>query len=137
MIKIIDIPLYRCSVICLYGTTPEEWSEFFKEQIKEDKLNTKTDVAVQEEYENKSPGFVIPTGFNDYVLYVKDVDNAGLVAHEIFHAAHAILFDRNYQVDATAEPEAYLIEYLTNEFYVKALEDESNSSKATQDSSDN
>ena len=123
-IKIIDIPLYRCSVICLYETTLEEWTEFFKEQYKENKVPTKIDVAVQEEFENNSLGFVLSTGFNDYVLYVSDVDNAGLVAHEIFHAAHIILFERNYQTDGIAEPEAYLIEYLTNRFYIEYQEEE-------------
>ena len=120
MIKIIDIPLYRCSVICLYETTLEEWTEFFKEQYKENKVPTKIDVAVQEEFENNSLGFVLSTGFNDYVLYVSDVDNAGLVAHEIFHAAHSILFERNYHTDNASEPEAYLIEYLTNRFYIES-----------------
>ena len=125
MIKIIDIPIYRCSVICLYGSTLDDWSEFFDKQLKEDKLSTKVDVAVRDEYENNSPGFVLPTGYNDYVMYVNDAENVGLVAHEIFHAAHCILYDRGCEVDGTAEPEAYLIEFITSKFYTEWLKEES------------
>lgn len=126
MIKIINVPLYKCSVICLYGTTLEEWSEFFKEQYKEDNLTTQVDVAVQEEFDRNSPGFVLSTGYNDYVLYINDKDNVGLVAHEIFHAANYILYDRNYCADRLSEPIAYMVEYLTNQFYL-GTEDSKNS----------
>lgn len=117
MIKIVDIHLYKCSVIFLIETTLDEWKTFFDEQYKKGNLISNNDVDVREELEAKTPGFVFSTGLNDYICYINDANCAGLVAHEIFHVANAMLQDKGLIMDANGEAWAYLIEFLTVKFY--------------------
>lgn len=117
MIEIVDIPLYKCSVVFLIESTIEEWKEFFDKQYKEKRLQSSNDSDVRGEFELNTPGFVFTTGLNDYICYISNVNNAGLVAHELFHVANAALQDKGVELDLKGEAYAYLIEYLTNEFY--------------------
>lgn len=113
--KILDIELYRCSVVFLVETTLEEWSYWYRKHKKQ--ISESDNNAVIQEYDLSTPGFCINTDGNDYVLMVSDRNNIGLVAHEIFHAANMILSDRGYKYDGIDEPIAYLIEFLTSQFY--------------------
>ena len=116
MTFIIDIPIYRCSVVVLANATKEEWIAFCDEHKNEitdrDKLN------VLDGFDEGIPGFVCNTEGNDYVCYISDKNKIGLSVHELFHAAQSILWDKGYKMDKTAEPLAYLLEYITNEFYL-------------------
>ena len=125
MIKIVDVLLYRCSVVFLIESTLEEWKTFFDEQYKDNKLQSSNDADVREMFEDNTSGFVISTGLNDYICYISNSENAGLVAHEIFHAANAVLQGRGVTLDSSGEAYAYMIEYLTNEFYNIINEEES------------
>lgn len=53
MIEIVDIPLYKCSVVFLIESTVEEWKEFFDKQYKEGRLQSSNDSGVREELETK------------------------------------------------------------------------------------
>lgn len=117
MIEIVDIPLYKCSVVFLIESTVEEWKEFFDKQYKEGRLQSSNDSGVREELEAKTPGFVLATGLNDYICYISNANNAGLVVHELFHVTNAVLQDKGVELGLKGEAYAYLIEYLTNEFY--------------------
>ena len=120
MIEWIDIEIYRCSVVFLIETTPEEWDKFYNEHKNE--ITERDNVNVKDAFkEEKTIGYCQPTEGNDYICYISDKDNKGLVAHEIFHVAQMLLWDKGYRPDDTAEPVAYLIEYLINGFY-KLLE---------------
>ena len=116
MIEIVDVPLYKCSVVFLIETTREEWLKFFDEQ--KPKVTDADNTHVLEEYDEETIGFTLQTAQNDYICYVNNKDRLGLVAHEIFHAANMILVDRNFKIDYTGEAWAYLIEFLTNKFYL-------------------
>lgn len=119
MIKIIHIELYRCSIIFLVESTKEEWEEFFKKEKKKETLTERDNLDVLEMFEeNHTLGFVIPTESWDYICRISNVHNLGLAAHEIFHAANLILQKRGYVPDEIGEPVAYLIEYITNQYYL-------------------
>ena len=122
MINVIDIPIYRCSAIALIGASKQEWLEFYsthREQITE-----KDNVRVCDEFDDNIPGFVIATEGNDYVVYVSDKDKIGLTVHELLHTAYMILSHRGYQHGQDSEALAYLLEYITNEFYLIADKEE-------------
>lgn len=116
MIKILDIPIYRCSVVFLINETKEgflKWSSKYKEQLTDDDRLT-----IYREYNNPNTnGFCVSTDGGDYVARIDSKKSKGYIAHEIFHIADAILSGRNYTYGGTNEPVAYLIEYLTNEYY--------------------
>ena len=116
MIEIVDVPLYKCSVVFLIETTREEWLKFFDEQ--KPKVTDVDNTHVLEEYDAETIGFTLQTAQNDYICYVNNKDRLGLVAHEIFHVANMILVDRNFKIDYIGEAWAYLIEFLTNKFYL-------------------
>ena len=120
MIKVIDIPIYRCSVVFMIDTTKDEYMAFYEEQ--KNCFTPRDHHIILNEYKEAPLGFVIGTEGNDYVMQVTDKNNKGLVAHEIFHAANMLLFDKGYTPDGASEPTAYLLEFLTNEFY-KAIEE--------------
>lgn len=116
MIQWIDIEIYRCSVVFLIETTPEEWDKFFNKHKNE--ITERDNINVIDVFgEKATTGYCQPTEGGDYICCISDKENKGLVAHEIFHAAHMILWNKGYRPDDAAEPTAYLIEYLTNEFY--------------------
>lgn len=118
MIRIIDIPIYRCSVVFLIGASREEWGAFFEENKKKGALTERDNIDVIDEYDNEQClGFVVETEGKDCITCIKDKNNPGVVAHEIFHAANAILHGRGVEPGNASEPWAYLIEYITNEFY--------------------
>ena len=116
MIHLVDIPIYRCTVVFLIEATKEEWLQFASEH-KEQITDLDSSRVIQEYNESKTIGWVIDTEGQDYLCYISDVNRMGLVAHELFHTAHSILFDRGCLMDASSEPWAYLIEFLTNKFY--------------------
>ena len=120
MIKIVDVPIYKCSVVFLIEATREEWLQFFNEQ--KPKVTDADNTHVLEDYDEETIGFTLQTEQNDYICYVNNKDRLGLVAHEIFHAANMILVDRNFKIDYAGEAWAYLIEFLINEFYL-AIDD--------------
>ena len=112
---VIDVEIYRCSVVFLCETTAEEWCAWYEKHKKQ--ISLSDNFAVLSEYQKGTPGFCVHTDGNDYICLVGDRSNAGHVAHELFHAADMILHDRGYQFDGIDEPCAYLVEYLTNNFY--------------------
>ena len=114
MIQIVDVLLYRCSVVFLIGTTKEEWKKFFEKE--KPKVTEADYVNVIDELDSGSLGALLGTEGGDYICYISDPTNQGLCVHEIFHAAHSILWDRLYRGDEGSEPTAYLIEFLYNQF---------------------
>ena len=117
MIQIVKVPLYKCQAAIMIESSLDEWKKFYAVQSKEGLLTSSNDASVEEEFENKTPGFVFATGLNTYVCYISDKEDKGLVAHELFHLANAILQDKCFIMDANCEAWAYLIEFLTNEYY--------------------
>ena len=116
MIKILHIPIYRCSVVFLIDETKEgflKWANKYKEQLTDDDRLT-----ICREYDSlHTDGFCVHTDGNDYVARIDSNGSKGYIAHEIFHIADSILSGRNYTYGGTNEPVAYLIEFLTNEYY--------------------
>lgn len=115
MIHIVDIPIYKCSVVFLIESSRQDWSKFFDTHKAE--ITDTDNTRVLQEFDEEFPGWVIHTEGNDYICYISNKDIVGLVAHELFHAGHSVLYDRGCIMDAASEPWAYLIEFLTNEFY--------------------
>ena len=96
--------------------TKEDWSAFCEEHKNE--LTDRDRLNVLDGFDEGIPGFVCNTEGNDYVCYISDKNKVGLVAHELFHTAQSVLWDKGYKMDKTSEPLAYLLEYITNEFYL-------------------
>lgn len=113
--KIVNVEIYRCSVVFLIETTQEEWSKWYRAHKAQ--ITESDNQIVLGEYNAEAPGFCFGTEGHDYICMIGNKEQVGLVAHEIFHAADSILFDHGYKLNGADEPMAYLIEYLTYKFY--------------------
>ena len=54
-----------------------------------------------------------------FLVYLRKGNSDSFVAHELFHVCNKILCAAGVNHDADAEPWAYLIGWLTNEYYLK------------------
>lgn len=112
---VLDIDIYRCSVVFLCETTKDEWQKYYKAHKAQ--LTEADNQAVLGEYDSDALGFCIETDGNDYICAIRDRNRVGVAAHELFHTADMILTGRGYKFDGIDEPVAYLIEYLADNFY--------------------
>ena len=103
-------------------SSKEEWLQFCEEH--KEQVTDKEKVNILDEFDELGLGFAIALD-KDYAMCVADLENYGCVVHELFHVAHMLLYSRGYIADETAEPEAYLLEFLINEFYKEFGEEKS------------
>ena len=113
MIKIIQVPLYRCAIVCLIESSVEEWKKWYKQQ--NGKIDVKSYADVIEELNSEGNlGFAFQTEYKDHIFAIKE-KRIDLLVHEAFHTANSILYSRGYVPDETAEPLAYLLEFIVKE----------------------
>lgn len=119
MIWIVHVPIYRTTVLMCPETTGEEWMGFYKrhqKQLSKDDCDAFMQM-LEESQQHLTSGCAIRTDFGDYIMYVRDKNCVDDVAHEIFHVANKMLVSRGVTHDADAEAWAYLIGWLTKEYY--------------------
>lgn len=122
MIFNIEVPIYNRDIAFLVEVTPEEFDRFYYDNV------TK---ITDEEYkgimmdikDKKSVGGATWHLDSEYMLVYLSKGNSDLfVPHEIFHVCNKILCAAGVNHDEDAEPWAYLIGWLTNEYYRKYWE---------------
>lgn len=116
MIDAIDVDIYGRSVAFLVEVTPEEFDRFYYDNvtritdeeykdIREDILNGK-DVG----------GSTWTLDSNLYLVYLRDGRSDKYVSHEILHVCNCILYDAGVTYTREAEPWAYLVGWMTDEY---------------------
>lgn len=123
----VDIPIYRSHVLFLVESTVEEFKDVYDKNADMFDDGDYKSLTADIEDVGKCNGFVI-TAKNglDYVAYIRYKDEVGDVAHELFHVVNKMLYSRGVALDENGEAWAYLISYLTDEFYngLKAFGDD-------------
>lgn len=119
MIESINVDMYLRDVAFLVEITPEEFDRFYYDnvtkitdeeyrQIKADILNVKGVGGVT---------WALNSGM--MLVYLRDGKSDISVPHEIFHVCNKILYMAGVNHDGDAEPWAYLIGWMTSEYYKK------------------
>ena len=117
MIKILHIPIYHTTLVMMVDTSIEDWKAFAK--LYEDKITEDDNMCVIRDIESSEwDGGTISLDKGDYLFWVRNKNMKGNIAHEIFHAANKILCSRGVTHDDVGEAWAYLIGYITDEFYL-------------------
>lgn len=118
-IKIIDIPIFYTSVCFFIGGTKEDL-----DILKNDnphKIDDEIYRQIIEDIDNsgKCDGFTTVMLDDSYFVYIKDGFelNPRVIIHEIFHVVNYTLTQRGVHHEETAETWAYLIGWLTEEYY--------------------
>ena len=117
MIQIVNVPIYKTTVVMIAETSEEEWLEFYK--LYDDKITEDDSKYILKDINNpdtcNGATFILDKG--DYVIFIRHKDYEGDVAHEIFHVANKILCSRGVFHEADGEAWAYLIGWLTEQYY--------------------
>ena len=119
MIEIIPIDIYVNTVIIASGIDVQEFDKFYYdnvlritneeyERIRADILNT-----------NSCAGCTTQLGNGSVFVFIrKGKEKTDLVvAHELYHATNDVLMRAGVNHDIDDEPYAYLLAWLTNEYY--------------------
>lgn len=117
MIWYSDIDIYRCSVLFIVESTAKE----FKKYCKENNLNfteeTYNLILDDIKNEDKCDGVTYSIGYaGNYIVFLRNT-KLEVVVHELFHLVNSILCDREVTYDEQAEAWAYLIGWVTQDFY--------------------
>ena len=117
MIKIVDVRIYLTTVVMMVEPTAEEWEKFYEEY--QEYLTEDDYKCIMNDIKNpdKCNGCTTSLDKGDFCVFVRHKDYYGDIAHELFHVANKILCRCEVNHDADAEPWAYLIGWLTTEFY--------------------
>lgn len=116
MIEYLDIDIYGVTFVFVIDVTIEEWSKFYLKwnyKLSEDDNKRVVDTINDETYN----GCCIATDKGDFIIYVRDKNRHGDIAHEIFHACNKVLTNLEFVHEETAEAWAYFIGYVTSKFY--------------------
>lgn len=119
MIEIVPIDIYINTVIIASGIDVQEFDKFYYdnvlritneeyERIRADILNT-----------NSCAGCTTQLGNGSVFVFIrKGKERTDLVvAHELYHATNDVLMRAGVNHDRDDEPYAYLLAWLTNEYY--------------------
>ncbi|MBP3279019.1 MAG: hypothetical protein J6M44_08710 [Butyrivibrio sp.] len=116
MIKGIDVPIYQRSISFLVECTLEEFEEFY--YLNATRITDEERKQIEEDFKDdqvRGTTWILDSGL--YLVFLKDGRSDIDVPHEIFHVCNKILCAAGVNHDADAEPWAYLIGWLTNEYY--------------------
>lgn len=111
MVFTIRVELFHSSIFCFVNSDKDEMRRCLEELSKHYELDVDEYIA-----DTEKGNYEVRLG-NDYVVYIADVEYKGGVAHELLHAAHAMLTDRGIAVGDNAEILAYTLGYITDVFY--------------------
>ena len=115
----IDVPIYGRSVAFLVEVTVSEFDRFYYDNVTritdEEYRQIRADIL-----DEKGVGgttWYLDSGL--MLVYLRDGRSDIIVPHEIFHVCNKILCLAGVNHDGDAEPWAYLIGWMTNEYYRK------------------
>ena len=117
MIRNIEVPIYGRDILFLVEVTAEEFDRCYYDNVER---------ITDEEYKGIRKDILDKKGIGGSVwwldsgmpiVYLKDGKSDIYVPHEIFHVCNRILHAAGVTWDEYAEPWAYLIGWLTNEYY--------------------
>jgi hypothetical protein len=117
LISAITVPIYNVDVAFLVEVEPQEFERFYYDNVTritdEEYKGIKADIL-----DKKGTGGVVWTLDSGlFLVYLRDGRSDIFVPHEIFHVCNRILCRAGVIHDASAEPWAYLIGWMTNEYY--------------------
>lgn len=119
MITNIKVDIYGRDVAFLVEVTPEEFDRFYYDNVgkiaDEEYKGIRKDILSEKEV----GGFTWWLDSGMPLVYLRDGRFDNYVSHEIFHVCNRILHAAGVTWDEYAEPWAYLIGWMTNEYYLK------------------
>ena len=117
MINNIHVPIYERDILFVVEVTPEEFDRCYYNNVT--RITDEEYKGIRKDILNKDKvgGAVWWLDSGMPLVYLKDGRSDMFVPHEIFHVCNKILYAAGINHDADAEPWAYLIGWLTNEYY--------------------
>lgn len=118
IIEILNIPIYNTSVCCLIGGVVKDFEILYEDN--KNMFNNETYNAIKEDIGNEDfAGFVSCIKNNSYFLFIREkyINDIYIVIHEIFHLTNHILWDRDVDIDKKGEAYAYLIGWLSEQYF--------------------
>ena len=119
MVETINIEIYCTSVCFCIGIDEKAFDELYK-----DNKNKFDDDLYKECYndikdENACDGFTSTMKDGSYMVYIRKgfENNYRIVIHELFHLTNRILCDRRVYHEDTAEAWAYVIGWLSEQYF--------------------
>ena len=117
MIETIKVPMYERDIAFLVEITPEEFDRFYYDNAT--KITDEEYRLIRKDVSNENGGVTWRLDSELMLVYLSDGRSDVMVPHEIFHVCNKILCAAGVNHDADAEPWAYMIGWLTNEYYRK------------------
>lgn len=119
MIDSIKVDIYCRDVAFLVEVTPEEFDRFYYDNVTritdEEYKQIKADILNEKGVGGAT--WALDSGL--MLVYLRNGSSDVMVPHEIFHVCNKILCLAGVTHDDGAEPWAYLIGWMTNEYYRK------------------
>lgn len=119
MIENINVDIYGRDVAFLVEVTPKEFDLFYYDNVT--RITDEEYKAIRADIQDvKGVGgvtWMLNSGC--LLVYLRDGRSDIFVPHEIFHVCNKILCSAGVNHDGDAEPWAYLIGWMTNEYYRK------------------
>ena len=130
MIEFINIDIYLNCIVVAAGVDVKEFDKLYYDNVtkftNEEYEEIRRDIANENSCNGET---VLLKNGNIFVFIRKGQERRDLtVSHELFHAVNKLLCRAGVNHDADAEPWAYLMGWLTNEYYCR-LEDYENKNK--------
>lgn len=118
-IEIINVEIFNTSVAVCIGINKEDL-DILKED-NPDKIDDDIYKQLLEDIENanKCSGFATTVNDGSYLMFIREgfENNFSIVIHELFHITNFILYDRDIYYERTAETFAYLIGWLSEQYF--------------------
>jgi hypothetical protein len=118
IIEVLDIPIYNTNVLLFLGGNIEDF-EFLYENNKTKFTKEEYNCIINDLQKDGYAGFVSCINDFSYFLCVKEnyIKDYSIVIHEIFHLTNHILWDRDVDIDKKGEAYAYLIGWLSKQYF--------------------
>lgn len=116
MIDAINVDIYGRSVAFLVEVTPEEFDRFYYDNVT--KITDEEYKDIREDILNGKDvgGATWTLDSSLYLVYLRDGRSDKYVSHEILHVCNCILYDAGVTYTREAEPWAYLVGGMTDEY---------------------
>ena len=118
-IEIVNVEIFNTSVAVCIGINKEDL-----DILKEDNPNKIDDDIYKQllkdiEDETICSGFATTLKDGTYLMFIREgfENNYSVVNHELFHITNFILYDRSVYYERTAETFAYLIGWLSEQYF--------------------
>ena len=119
MITNINVPIYNRDVVFLVEVTPEEFDRFYYDNVT--RITDEEYRGIKKDVLDKKGvgGFTRRLDSGMPLVYIRDGRSDVFVPHEIFHVCNKILCAAGVNHDGDAGPWAYLIGWMTGEYYIR------------------